>query len=58
MKDTLPDQKILKAIKILDQLVFALKFYEKTGQDKYHDELIWASKRLHQLFNNVGGKDE
>ncbi|MFZ5376462.1 MAG: hypothetical protein ACOZAN_02205 [Patescibacteria group bacterium] len=58
MKDTIPDQKILKAIKILDQLVFALKFYEKTGEDKYIDELTWASKRLYQLFNNEGGKDE
>lgn len=58
MKDTVLDKKLQKAIKILDQLEFALKFYEKTGQDKYHEELIWASKRLYQLFNNKGGKDE
>jgi len=58
MKDTLPDQKLQKAVKILDQLVFALKFYEKTGEGKYIEELTWASKRLYQLFNNEGGKDE
>jgi len=58
MKDTIPDQKIQKAIKILDQCVFALKFYEKTGKDKYIEELTWASKRLDQLFNDEGGKDE
>lgn len=54
MKDTIPNQKLHKAIKILDQLVFALKFYEKTGEDKYVEELAWASKRLHQLFKEEG----
>lgn len=57
MKDTISDQKLQKAVKILDQLVFALKFYEKTGEDKYIEELTWASKRLHQLFNE-GGRNE
>jgi len=57
MKDTLPDQKLQKAVKILDQLVFALKFYEKTGEGKYIEELTWASKRLYQLFSK-GGNNE
>lgn len=58
MKDTITDQKLLKAVKILDQLVFALNFYEKTGEDKYIEELTWASKRLCQLFNKEGGGNE
>ena len=58
MKDTIPDQKLQNAVKILDQLVFALKFYKKTGEDKYIEELTWASKRLYQFFNDEGGKDE
>lgn len=57
MKDTIPDLKLQKAVQILDQLVFALKFYEKTGEDKYIEELTWASKRLYRLFNE-GGKNE
>lgn len=58
MKDTIPDQKLQKAVDILDQCVFALNFYEKTGEDKYIEELTWASKRLYQLFKDEGGKDE
>lgn len=58
MKDIMPDQKLQKAIKILDQCVFAIKFYEKTGEDKYIEELSWAVKRLHQLFNDEGEKND
>ena len=58
MKDTIADQKLLKAVKILDQLIFALKFYEKTGEDRYIEDLTWASKRLYQLFSDKGGGNE
>ena len=58
MKDQIPDQKLQKAIKILDQCIFAVRFYEKTGQDKYIDELSWAVKRLHQLFNEKGENND
>ncbi len=54
MKDQMPDHKLKRAIKILDQCIFAIRFYEKTGQDKYIDELSWAVKRLHQLFGEKG----
>lgn len=54
MKDQMPDHKLKRAIKILDQCIFAIRFYEKTGQDKYIDELSWAVKRLHQLFDEKG----
>jgi len=58
MKDQIPDHKLRKAIKILDQCIFAIRFYEKTGQDKYIDELSWAVKRLHQLFSEKGDKND
>ena len=58
MKDQIPDHKLQKAIKILDQCIFAIRFYEKTGQDKYIDELSWAVKRLHQLFSEKGDKND
>lgn len=58
MKETIPDHKIQKAIKVLDQCIFAIRFYEKTGQDKYIDELSWAVKRLHQLFNEKGENND
>lgn len=58
MKDQIPDDKLQKAIKILDQCIFAVRFYEKTGQDKYIDELSWAVKRLHQLFNEKGENND
>jgi hypothetical protein len=54
MKDAIQDQKLKKAINILDQCIFAIRFYEKTGQDKYMEELTWAVKRLHQLFSEKG----
>ncbi len=54
MKDIIPDHKLQKAIKILDQCIFAIKFYEKTGQDKYIDELTWAVRRLNQFLNEKG----
>ncbi len=58
MKDQIPDDKLQKAIKILDQCIFAIRFYEKTGQDKCIDELSWAVKRLHQLFNRKGKNND
>lgn len=58
MQDSIPDQKLQKAINILDQCIFALKFYEHNGQDKYIDELTWAVKRLYQLFNEKGEQNE
>jgi len=58
MKDTISDQKLQKAIKILDQCIFAISFYEKTGQGKYIDELSWAVKRLYQLFNRKGENND
>lgn len=58
MKDQLPDQKIQKAIDILDQCALALRFYTATKQDKYLDELNWAVRRLSQLLEKKGGKNE
>lgn len=58
MKGQIPDHKLKRAIRILDQCIFAVRFYEKTGQDKYIDELSWAVKRLHQLFNEKGEKND
>ena len=58
MKDQIPDHKLKSAIKILDQCIFAIRFYEKTGQDKYIEELTWAAKRLHQLFSEKGENHE
>lgn len=58
MKETIPDHKLQKAIKVLDQCIFAIRFYEKTRQDKYIDELSWAVKRLHQLFNEKGENND
>ncbi len=58
MKDQIPDYKLQIAIKIMDQCIFAIRFYEKTGQDKYIDELSWAVKRLHQLFSEKGDKND
>lgn len=58
MKDQIPDHKLKRAIKILDQCIFAVRFYEKTGQDKYIDELSWAVKRLRQLFGEIGVKND
>lgn len=57
MKDQIPDHKLQNAIKILDQCIFAIRFYEKTGQDKYIDELSWAVRRLYQLFKEEGEKN-
>ena len=50
MKDKIQDQKIQKAVDILDQCVLALRFYTATKQDKYLDELNWAVRRLNQLL--------
>ncbi len=58
MKDQIPDHKLQNAIKILDQCIFAIRFYEKTGQDKYIDELSWAVRRLYQLFKEEGVKND
>lgn len=58
MKDQIPDHKLQNAIKILDQCNFAIRFYEKTGQDKYIDELSWAVRRLYQLFKEEGVKND
>jgi len=58
MKDTIPDQKLQKAIDILDQCVLALRFYTATKQEKYLTELIWAVRRLSQLLEKKGGENE
>lgn len=49
MKDQIPDHKLQKAIKILDQCTLALKFYIGTKEPKYFQEFIWAVERLHYL---------
>ncbi len=56
MKDTIPDQKLQKAVDILDQCTLALKFYIGTKEPKYFQEFIWAVERLHYLVK--GGKNE
>lgn len=58
MKDTIPDYKLQKAVDILDQCVLALRFYTATKQDKYLDELTWAVRRLSQLLEEKGVKNE
>ncbi len=58
MKDVIPDQKLQKAVDILDQCVLALRFYIATNQDKYLDELTWAVRRLNQLLEKEGDEDE
>ncbi len=58
MKDTIPDQKIQKAVDILEQCSLALKFYVGTKNQKYLDELEWAVKRLHQLISAEGGLND
>jgi hypothetical protein len=57
MKDTIPDQKLQKAVDILGQCSLALKFYVGTRKPKYLQELEWAVKRLHQLIVTEGGQD-
>ena len=54
MKDTIPDQKLQKAVDILDQCTLAIKFYIGTKESKYFQEFIWAVERLHYLVK--GGK--
>lgn len=49
MKDTIPDQKLQKAVNILDQYTLTLKFYIGTKEPKYLQEFIWAVERLHYL---------
>ncbi|HNS64988.1 MAG TPA: hypothetical protein PKJ26_00665 [Candidatus Woesebacteria bacterium] len=58
MKDIIPDQKLQKTVDILDQCVLALRFYTVTKQDKYLDELTWTVRRLSQLLEKKGGKNE
>ncbi len=58
MKDTTPDQKLKKAVDILDQCTLALKFYVNTRDPKYLQELEWAVKRLHQLLVTEGGQND
>lgn len=58
MKDTMPDQKVQKAVDILEQCSLALKFYVGTGKLKYLHELEWAVKRLHQLLIVEGGLND
>jgi hypothetical protein len=55
MKDTIPDQKLQKAVDILEQCSLALKFYVGTQKPKYLHELEWSVKRLHQLLVIEGG---
>lgn len=58
MKDTIPDQKLQKAVDILEQCSLALKFYVGTRKPKYLHELEWAVKRLHKLLSSEGGQNE
>ena len=58
MKDTIPDQKLQKAVDILEQCSLALKFYVGTRKPKYLEELEWAVKRLHQLLVVEGGLND
>lgn len=58
MKDTMTDQKLQKAVDILDQSALALRFYTTTKQDKYLGELTWAVRRLNQLLNEKGVNHE
>lgn len=58
MKDTIPDQKLQKAVDILEQCSLALKLYVGTRNQKYLDELEWAVKRLHQLIATEGGQND
>lgn len=58
MKDTIPDQKLQKAIDILEQCYLALKLYVGTRKPKYLQELEWAVRRLHQLLAKEGGQNE
>lgn len=50
MKDTVPAQKLQKAVDILDQIILTLKFYMGTKEPKYFQEFIWAVDRLHYLL--------
>jgi hypothetical protein len=58
MKDTIADQKLQKAVDILEQCSLALRFYVGTRKPKYLHELEWAVKRLHQLLTNEGDQNE
>ncbi len=58
MRKTIPDHKLQKAIDVLDQCALALRFYTATKQGKYLDELTWAVRRLSQLLEKKGGKNE
>lgn len=58
MKDAIPNQKLQKAVNILEQCSPALKFYVGTREPKRLHELEWAVKRLHQLLMTEGGKNE
>jgi hypothetical protein len=58
MKDTIPDQKLQKAVDILEQCSLALKFYVGTRKPKYLHELEWAVKRLHHLLATEGGLND
>ena len=55
MKDIITDQKLQKAVDILEQCSLALKFYVGTRESKYLHELEWSVKRLHQLLVIEGG---
>lgn len=58
MKDSIPDQKLQKAVDILEQCTLALKFYAGTKSQKYLSELEWAVKRLHQILVTEGGLND
>lgn len=58
MKDTIPDQKLQKAVDLLEQCSLALKFYVGTRKPKYLHEMEWAVKILHQLITTEGGQNE
>lgn len=58
MKDTTPDQKLQKAVDILEQCSFALKFYVRTRELKYLHELEQAVKRIHKLIVEGGLNDQ
>ncbi|CAN5295557.1 hypothetical protein BH10PAT2_BH10PAT2_1940 [soil metagenome] len=58
MKDTIPDQKLQKAVDILEQCSLALKFYVGTRNEKYLNELVWAVMLLHQLIIIEGVENE
>ena len=57
-KGKMSEEKIQRAIDILDQCSLALRFYIGTKEEKYLDELTWAIKRLNQLLSKKGSKNE